>query len=225
MTIISRLLLEKISRRITSAADEKTKLAHELGHCITGAFYSIDFPFDIRQRHENRADKWAIKRLVPEKELEKAVADGYTEIWALADFFGVTEYEIRKAIKLAGLIPPLADILENSSRKLPIACAERIADYDADSQRAFVEMCTIEGYVLNKSTIQKIAHTCPPPSAEHQDIYAAWRQARADEEMRRTAPPKKIAFDRRKFAPYLDKLNGDEDLEELFLEFLRQRIG
>lgn len=143
----------------------------------------------------------------------------------VADFFGVTEYEIRKAIKLAALIPPLADILENSPRKLPIACAELIADYDADSQRAFVEMCTIEGYVLNKSTIQKIAHTCPPPSAEHQDIYAAWRQARADEEMRRAAPPKKIAFDRRKFAPYLDKLNGDEDLEELFLEFLRQRIG
>ena len=143
----------------------------------------------------------------------------------VADFFGVTEYEIRKAIKLAALIPQLADILENSPRKLPIACAELIADYDADSQRAFVEMCTIEGYVLNKSTIQKIAHTCPPPSAEHQDIYAAWRQARADEEMRRAAPPKKIAFDRRKFAPYLDKLNGDEDLEELFLEFLRQRIG
>ena len=143
----------------------------------------------------------------------------------VADFFGVTEYEIRKAIKLAALIPQLADILENSPRKLPIACAERISDYDADSQRAFVEMCTIEGYVLNKSTIQKIAHTCPPPSAEHQDIYAAWRQARADEEMRRAAPPKKIAFDRRKFAPYLDKLNGDEDLEELFLEFLRQRIG
>ena len=137
----------------------------------------------------------------------------------------MTEYEIRKAIKLAALIPPLADILENSPRKLPIACAELIADYDADSQRAFVEMCTIEGYVLNKSTIQKIAHTCPPPSAEHQDIYAAWRQARADEELRRTALPKKITFDLRKFTPYLDKLNGDEDLEELFLEFLRQRIG
>ena len=85
-------------RRIASAADEKTKLAHELGHCITGAFYSIDSPFDIRQRHENRADKWAIKRLVPEKELEKAVADGYTEIWALADFFGVTEDLMRRAV-------------------------------------------------------------------------------------------------------------------------------
>ena len=86
-------------------------------------------------------------------------------------------------------------------------------------------MCTIEGYVLNKSTIQKIAHTCPPPSAEHQDIYAAWRQARADEELRRAAPPKKITFDRRKFAPYLDKVGNDKEIESLFLEFLRQRIG
>ena len=86
-------------------------------------------------------------------------------------------------------------------------------------------MCTIEGYVLNKSTIQKIAHTCPPPSAEHQDIYAAWRQARAGEELRRTALPKKITFDRRKFAPYLDKVGSDKEIESLFLEFLRQRIG
>lgn len=84
----------------------------------------------------------------------------------VADFFGVTEYEIRKAIKLAALIPPLADILENSPRKLPIACAELIADYGADSQRAFVEMCTIEGYTLNKAAMQKIVHICPPPSAE-----------------------------------------------------------
>ena len=133
----------------------------------------------------------------------------------VADFFGVTEYEIRKAIKLAALIPPLADILENSPRKLPIACAERIADYDADSQRAFVEMCTIEGYTLNKATMKKIGHICPPPSAECKSLYEAWRQARADEELRRAAPPKKITFDRRKFAPYLDKVGNDKEIESL----------
>ena len=143
----------------------------------------------------------------------------------VADFFGVTEYEIRKAIKLAALIPPLADILKNSPRKLPIACAELIADYDADSQRAFVEMCTIEGYTLNKATMKKIVHICPPPSAECKSLYEAWRQARADEELRRAAPPKKITFDRRKFAPYLDKVGNDKEIEGLFLEFLRQRIG
>lgn len=94
----------------------------------------------------------------------------------VADFFGVTEYEIRKAIKLAGLIGPLADILEDTPRKLPIACAELIADYDISTQQAFVEMCSIEGYTLNKATVQKITHTCPPPSVGKQEIYAVWRR-------------------------------------------------
>lgn len=143
----------------------------------------------------------------------------------VADFFGVTEYEIRKAIKLAGLIGPLADILEDTPHKLPIACAELIADYDISTQQAFVEMCSIEGYTLNKATVQKITHTCPPPSVGKQEIYAVWRQARAEEAQRRTAPPKKISFDRRKFAPYLEKLGSDKELEELFLAFLRQRVG
>ena len=143
----------------------------------------------------------------------------------VADFFGVTEYEIRKAIKLAALIPSLADILENSPRKLPIACAEMIADYDAATQQAFVEICSVEDYTLNKSAMQRIVHDCPPPSANHQDIFATWRRARAEETQSRTAQPKKISFDRKKFAPYLDKLGGDKEIEDLFLEFLRQRIG
>lgn len=143
----------------------------------------------------------------------------------VADFFGVTEYEIRKAIKLAGVIPPLADILENNPRRLPIACAELIADYDAATQQAFVEMCSIEDYTLNKAAMQNIVHTCPPPSANHQDIFAAWRQARAKETQRRAALPKKISFDRRKFAPYLEKLGSDKEIEELFLEFLRRQVS
>ena len=84
--------------KVTSTADEKTKLAHELGHCVTGAFYNIYSPFDSRQKHENRADKWAIKKLIPEDELEEAVSDGYIEIWELADFFNVTIEFMRKAV-------------------------------------------------------------------------------------------------------------------------------
>jgi len=80
-------------------------------------------------------------------------------------------------------------------------------------------------YTLNKATVQKITRTCPPPSVGKQEIYAVWRQARAEEAQRRTAPPKKISFDRRKFAPYLEKLGSDKELEELFLAFLRQRVG
>lgn len=142
----------------------------------------------------------------------------------VAEFFGVTEYEIRKAVKLTQLIPELQSILEDSPKKLNLACANLIADYDPESQHAFVEMCGIEGYQINKATVQHIIRKCPPPMADRQLIFAAWREARAEAEKRLSAPPKKISFDRKKFAPYLDKLGGDQEIEALFLEFLQERV-
>ena len=143
----------------------------------------------------------------------------------VAAFFGVTEYEIRKAIKMTQLIPELQEIIENRPKALPVTCAEKIADFDADSQWAFIEMCSIEGYQLNMATVSYIVQKCPPPCADKQLVYAAWREARATEDRRRMAPPKEIRFNRKRFAPYLDKLGSDVDLENLFLEFLKSRIG
>ena len=84
--------------KIASEADERTKISHELGHCITGAFYNQHSNFDCRQRHENKADKWAVKKLIPVDDLDNAVADGCTELWELAERFGVTEQFMRKAV-------------------------------------------------------------------------------------------------------------------------------
>lgn len=134
------------------------------------------------------------------------------------------EYEIRKAIKMTYLVPPLQDILENNPKRLNLACAELIADYDTVSQEAFVEICSIEGYQLNKAAMKHIVSKCPPPTAERHPVFAAWREARAAAEKRLGQPSKKISFDRKKFAPYLDKLGGFDELEELFLEFLQSRI-
>ena len=77
---------------------ERVHLSHELGHCLTGSFYNIYAAVDNRRRHENRADKWAIHRLIPVEALDDAIAMGYTEIWELAEYFGVTEDFIRKAV-------------------------------------------------------------------------------------------------------------------------------
>lgn len=85
-------------QRITNEDDERLKLAHELGHCLTGAFYNRYSDFDCRQRHENTADKWAISQLVSVDDLDNAVAEGYTEFWELADLFGVTEDFLKKAV-------------------------------------------------------------------------------------------------------------------------------
>lgn len=84
--------------KIQSSADHTVKLAHELGHCETGSFYNQWAAIDIRQKHENCADKWAIKKLVPKDELDQAVANGNKEIWELAEYFDVTEDFMRKAI-------------------------------------------------------------------------------------------------------------------------------
>ena len=80
------------------SVQERIHLAHEIGHCVTGSFYNRYAAVDCRQRHENTADKWAIQRLITLESLDKAIADGYTEIWELAEHFGVTEQFMRKAV-------------------------------------------------------------------------------------------------------------------------------
>lgn len=215
---------EKIGAEIVEADDERaitiatvTNLLQRQDFGIMERGKAYKALLDAKNRHGYRSD----------------LTDGtsgdnrqkYSARALVAEFFGVTEYEIRKAIKLTQLISPLQNILENSPKQLNLACADLIADYDEDSQAAFVEMCSIEGYQLNKATVKYIIQACPPPTAQRQDVFAAWREAKAIAEKRLAAPPKKIAFDRKKFAPYLDKLGSDKEIEALFLQFLRERVG
>lgn len=86
--------------KVDSLPDELCKLAHEIGHCVTGAFYNRHSTFDLREKHENRADKWAIKKLLPFDEMKAAMQKGYTKPWELAEYFGVTEVFMRKALCL-----------------------------------------------------------------------------------------------------------------------------
>lgn len=79
---------------------ERVHLSHELGHCATGSFYNRYAAIDCRQRHENKANKWAIRTLIPVEALDDAIAGGCTEVWELAERFGVTEDFIRKAVCL-----------------------------------------------------------------------------------------------------------------------------
>lgn len=84
--------------KVRDSADEKVHLAHEIGHVETGSFYNVHSPLDLRGRHEARADRWAIKKLIPEAELEKAVSKGIKSVWELAEYFGVPQDFMEKAI-------------------------------------------------------------------------------------------------------------------------------
>lgn len=78
--------------KIENTSEEKEVVAHELGHIETGSFYNIYSPLDIRAKHEYRAEKQAIKKLVPLDELKEAIS------WDLAEYFGVTDRFMNKAI-------------------------------------------------------------------------------------------------------------------------------
>lgn len=82
-----------------SGAQERVCLAHELGHCETASFYNIYAPLDIREKHEHRADRWAIRALVPKTVYQRALRHGYDNIYALAEFFGVTADFMKKAVE------------------------------------------------------------------------------------------------------------------------------
>ena len=84
--------------KMPTLADENVSLAHELGHCETGSFYSPSSKYELVERSENRADKWAIKKLIPKDELEEEVLHGDSEVWSLAEHFGVTEQFMKKAM-------------------------------------------------------------------------------------------------------------------------------
>lgn len=85
---------------LDGGALERVHLGHELGHCVTGSFYSRSTAVDSRQRHENQADRWAVQNLIPVDDLDQAVAEGCTELWELAERFDVTEEFVRKAVCL-----------------------------------------------------------------------------------------------------------------------------
>lgn len=71
-------------------AVRRVRLAHEIGHCVRGEFYNIFSPFDVREKHERKADEWAIRKLIPRYAFMRAVRRGCTEPYQIAEEFGVT---------------------------------------------------------------------------------------------------------------------------------------
>jgi Zn-dependent peptidase ImmA (M78 family) len=86
-------------KSMENSAEERTHLAHELGHCETGAFYAIDSSMVQRDKAEAKATRWAVRRLIPKEEFEQLLKKGY-EKWDVAEYYNVTEQFIETAYHL-----------------------------------------------------------------------------------------------------------------------------
>ena len=78
--------------------EELVCLAHEMGPCATGSFYTGDATVLERIRQEQRADRWAIRQLVPLEELKSLLRSGVDRWDEAAEHFQVTEEFLRKAV-------------------------------------------------------------------------------------------------------------------------------
>lgn len=83
------------TQRFTKA-EEAARLGHEVGHCVYGGFYTRNTPFDLRERHEVRADRWYILHAIPEETLLSMLKRGM-DAYEIAEALDTTEEYIRRA--------------------------------------------------------------------------------------------------------------------------------
>lgn len=81
-----------------TAAKERTVLAHEAGHYLSGAFYLAYSPYEIKEQAENKAFAASVEKYLPVEELRHAMACGFTEPWQLAEYFNLDEDYIKEAL-------------------------------------------------------------------------------------------------------------------------------
>ncbi|MBQ9531135.1 MAG: ImmA/IrrE family metallo-endopeptidase [Eubacterium sp.] len=77
-------------KNFNNEAEKNTAKAHELGHCMTGALYCESSPLFTQEKCEYRANRWAIRKLIPKKTLIEYLKKGY-QMWDIAEELEVTE--------------------------------------------------------------------------------------------------------------------------------------
>ena len=71
---------------------------HELGHVATGALHKVDSPFELVERSEYRANRWAAEQFLTEEAFREAFAAGCRELWQLEEYFDLPGSDIRAAL-------------------------------------------------------------------------------------------------------------------------------
>lgn len=85
-------------RKCPTSQQERTVLAHEAGHYISGAFYRAYSPYQIKEQAEHRAFAASVDRYLPAADIAAAMRAGYTETWQLAEYFDLDEDYIKEAL-------------------------------------------------------------------------------------------------------------------------------
>lgn len=71
---------------------------HELGHAATGALHKLNSPYELIERNEYRANRWAAEQYLTQEAFRDAFSQGYTELWQLSEYFDLPESDVQNAL-------------------------------------------------------------------------------------------------------------------------------
>ena len=134
--------------------------------------------------------------------------------------FDVGVNDVRYAVRLTYLIPPLLDAVDE--RRLNMMCGVAISYYDEATQKLFQKRLNAENHRISVAVMKHIKKNCPPPSITAAELDNVWHQVTAAQTEKKTG---NISFSRKRFEPYLHRIPPDMNLEDLFLEFLENRFA
>lgn len=88
-----------INKNIPTTAERACVLAEELGHYYTSYGDILDQRITANRKQEVKAKRWAVKRLVPLKNIIKAYEAGCRSLFEMAEYLGMTEEFLCLAFK------------------------------------------------------------------------------------------------------------------------------
>lgn len=139
----------------------------------------------------------------------------------VAHFFSVKRNEVCNTVRLTYLTEPLLQLVDEGA--ISITCGAALSFYDASTQGILYDQIQKNKQKLCSAQLSHLKKLCPPPSASASEISSAWSTIfQAGPSTRRI---KKIVFQGKRFAPYLSRVGSEQELEDLFLEFLKQKFA
>lgn len=86
--------------KLETEAAKKHAIAHEIGHVLADAFYTLNASPDFRAKCEYKADTRAAYMLIPPQMFKEAIERGCVEYWQLAEEFQVPESFIKRVYQI-----------------------------------------------------------------------------------------------------------------------------
>ena len=71
---------------------------HEMAHVATGALHKVSSPYELVERSEYRANRWAAQHYLTAEDFREAFRCGYTQPWQLAEYFDLPEQDVKNAL-------------------------------------------------------------------------------------------------------------------------------